>query len=495
MLTICVSRLAGYAFILLPKGFKFAPVKKLFLSASLLALLGIAILSGPGCANIVPPQGGPRDSLPPQLVKASPPDSSVNFQGRNIELTFNEYIDLQETRANLTVSPMYEIQPEISAKLRTLTIRIKDSLEANTTYTFNFGNAIRDITENNVLRGFSYSFSTGPALDSLRLGGSVILAESGAIDTTILVELYRNLTDSAVQKQGPRYITHLDAQGRFEFRNLPAGTFAVYALEDKNNRRYLAKNQLFAFLDSTVTTGRPGAPVQLYAYREVPLTAPGAGPGGTRATAQPAADRRLKYTAPTTPQALQTDYRITFDNKVQRFDSTKVRLIRDSINTAPFNLRLDSTSKVLSLNTKWEPGSTYTLYLDKDFATDTSGRSQLRTDTITFLARRMEDYGKLLLRFRNVQAASNPVLQFVQGGVVIFSAPISSGTLTRDLFQPGDYDLRVLFDRNGNGQWDLGSFFEGRKQPELVRPVERKLTVKADIENEIEIALPDPPGK
>ncbi|RYY41392.1 MAG: hypothetical protein EOO08_01940 [Chitinophagaceae bacterium] len=469
-------------------------MKKIVLSAGLAGLLGVALLSGPGCANIVPPQGGPRDSLPPRLVKASPPDSTVNFQGRNIELTFNEYIDLQETRANLTVSPMYDIQPEISAKLRTLTIKIKDSLEANTTYTFNFGNAIRDITENNVLRGFSYTFSTGPALDSLRLAGNVTLAETGTVDTTVLVELYRNLDDSAVQKQGPRYITHVDAQGNFEFRNLPAGTFAVYALEDKNNRRYLAKTQLFGFTDSTVTSGSKNA-VRLFAYREAAAaTTTGASPAG-RSTPQPATDRRLKYVATTAPQELRSDYRIVFENKVKAFDSSKVRLIRDSSTTVPFALSLDSTSKVLVLRSSWEPGSNYTLFLDKDFATDSTGRSQLRTDTVRFAARRTADYGRLLLRFRNVQAGTNPVLQFVQSGAVVFSAPISSGTLTRELFLPGDYELRVLFDRNGNGQWDPGKFFEGRRQPELVRPIDRKLTVKPDMENEIEIALPDPPVK
>ena len=464
------------------KGYSFAAAFLLLVLAQL----------GNSCANIVPPAGGPRDSLPPRLVKASPPDSSTNFHGKTIELTFDEYITLQETRANLTVSPMYEIQPEISTHLRTLRIRIKDSLEANTTYTFNFGSAIRDFNEGNILRDFDYTFSTGPTLDSLTLSGSVILAETGEVDTTILVELYRNLDDSAVVKQGPRYITHPDAQGNFRFRNLPAGTFAVYALEDKNNRRYLAKNQLFGFIDSTVNSARPGVPVQLYAYRETPLAATG-GTGAPRATPQAATDRRLKYTTSNGPQDLESDFRISFENKVKTYDSSKLRLLRDSSTLVPFRLRLDSTQHVLSLRPSWEPGASYQLILEKDFATDSSGRSQLRNDTIAFSAKRTTDYGKLLLRFRNVDTASHPVLQFLQGGNVVFSAPVGSGTLSRDLFAPGEYDLRVLFDRNGNGVWDAGRFFGGHRQPEIVRPVDRKLTIKADLDNEIEIALPDPP--
>ncbi|RYY66698.1 MAG: hypothetical protein EOO12_03440, partial [Chitinophagaceae bacterium] len=406
------------------------------------------------------------------------------------------YITLQETRTNLTVSPMYEIQPEISTRLRTLTIRLKDTLEPNTTYTFNFGSAIRDFNEGNILRDFDYTFSTGPALDSLSLGGIVTLAETGGTDTTLLVELYRNLQDSAVVTQGPRYITHPDAEGRFRFRNLPAGTFAVYVLEDKNNRRYLAKNQLFGFLDSSVTTGRNNTPLQLYAYRETPAATNGASPSGApRSTPQAATDRRLKYSTTPGTQDLQSDFRITFDNKVKTFDSSKVRLYRDSTTAVPASLRLDSTRHVLSLRTAWTEGASYQLILEKDFATDTTGRSQLRNDTILFSAKRSTDYGKLLLRFRRAIPSSNPVLQFVQGDKVVFSAPVGSGTFSRDLFPPGDYDLRLLFDRNGNGVWDAGRFFGGKRQPEIVLPVERKLTVKPDLDNEIEIELPQPPGR
>ncbi|GAB4093708.1 Ig-like domain-containing domain [Flaviaesturariibacter terrae] len=463
-----------------------------FLAAAFLLLLLAHI--GNSCANIVPPAGGPKDSLPPRLVKATPADSSTNVSAKTIELTFNEYIDLQDTRNNLTVSPMYEIQPEISAKLRTLTIKLKDTLEPNTTYTFNFGNAIRDITENNVLRGFAYTFSTGPALDSLSLSGTVTLAETGGTDTTMLVELYRNLDDSAVVKQGPRYITHPDPQGRFVFHNLPAGTFAVYALEDKNNRRYLAKSQLFGFIDSSVHTGSRPAPLEIHAYREAAAAATGAA-GAPRAPVQPATDRRLKYNTPGGPQDLFGSYRISFDNKLKKFDSSRIRLLQDSSTTVVPRVRLDSTGRVLSLSTTWNPGSAYTLILEKDFATDSTGRSQLRNDTLHFSAKRSTDYGKLRLRFRNAVAGTHPVLQFVQNGNVVYSASIAGGVLNNDLFAPGDYELRVLFDRNGNGQWDPGHFFGERRQPEIVKPIERRLTVKADIENEIEIAVPDAPAR
>src|SRR5688572_27347745 len=127
----------------------------------ILLILGISVISGTGCANIVPPQGGPRDTLPPLLTRATPADSTLNFRGNRIELTFNEYIDLENPQQKVLISPT--IDPNMEVRLRTLTIRLRDTLDPNTTYTINFGDALKDINEGNVARDFTYTFSTGPA--------------------------------------------------------------------------------------------------------------------------------------------------------------------------------------------------------------------------------------------------------------------------------------------------------------------------------------------
>src|ERR1051325_9968886 len=96
----------------------------------------------PGCANILPPEGGFRDSLPPELLKATPADSSKNFKGNTITMTFDEFIQLDNYVQNLIISPMPKNFPGVESRLRTLTVKFKDSLEPNTTYTLNFGNTI-----------------------------------------------------------------------------------------------------------------------------------------------------------------------------------------------------------------------------------------------------------------------------------------------------------------------------------------------------------------
>jgi hypothetical protein len=441
----------------------------------------------PSCANIVPPAGGPRDSLPPKLIKASPDNGTTNFRGKNIVLQFDEFVDLAELQKNLMFTPTFNAEPRIEVKLRTITLTIKDSLEHNTTYSFNFGDAIRDINEGNVLHNFTYRFSTGPVLDSLKLEGNVILAETGKADSTLSVFLYRNPEDSAVMKERPRYITKLNSKGHFSFENLPAGTYSIYALKDvSGSRRYLDKSQLFAFADSPVVVKPDAKPVVLLAYSEQ----------SPKLTTQPkpanSNDRRLRISTNITgsEQDLLKNLELSFERPLKNFDSSMLKLTVDSIyQPVVTSVKLDSTRRKIIVRAAWKAGAGYHLIADKEFAEDSTGRKLFKTDTIHFVAKKTSDYGTLSIRLRNVDTRANPILQFVQNNEVVFSAPINSGVYTNGLFLPGDYELRVLYDANRNGKWDPGSFFKVKKQPETVKPIERRITVKAAWDNEFEIAL------
>src|SRR5947208_10926742 len=91
-----------------------------------ICFLTINVISSPGCANILPPAGGYRDSLPPELLKASPSDSSKQFHTNQITLTFDEFVDIQNINENLIISPIPEKQPVVEAKLRTVIVKLKE---------------------------------------------------------------------------------------------------------------------------------------------------------------------------------------------------------------------------------------------------------------------------------------------------------------------------------------------------------------------------------
>ena len=441
-----------------------------------------------GCANIIPPAGGPRDTIPPVLVDSDPADSTVNFNHRSINLTFDEYIDLRELQANLLLTPTFDRNPVIRIKGRSMNIRFQDSLEKNTTYVINFGNALTDVTENNVLKNFDYTFSTGPALDSLEISGRVLLAETGEVDSTLSVLLHRRTYDSAVVKDRPPYIVRVDSRGYFRFKHLPADSFSIFALGDAGySKKYLTATQLFAFANQRVVAGKADS-LKLYAYREKsqPATAPpGAGAGRTPN------DRRLRFNTLTTEQQdLLTDYVFDFTVPLRSFDSARVSLSKDSVFTpVSFSTKLDSAKKQLRVITKWEEGAKYNLILDKEFATDTLGRQLLKTDTLFFTTKKLADYGAVSIKLKNIDLAARPVLQFVQNNNIVFSVPLKKAEFSEKVFIPGDYSLRILYDRNGNGIWDPGKYFGEKKQPELVFAIDQAITVKPAADNSFERGL------
>ncbi|MGH2552884.1 MAG: Ig-like domain-containing protein [Chitinophagaceae bacterium] len=452
----------------------------------------------PGCANIIPPQGGARDTLPPQLIKASPEDSTRNFTGTRITFSFNEFIDLQNIQENLLVSPSPKTNPFVESKLNSITVRIKDSLEANTTYSLNFGNAIKDYNEGNILKGFTYVFSTGPFIDSLELHGKVVLAETGKVDTTIVVILHSNSSDSAVVKEKPRYLAKLNGEGHFVFKNLPPKTFYLYAIKDEGGSlRYFNDKQLFAFADSPVVAGLKSEPVTLYAYATKSPTllsiVSSLNIGTKKKAVSETADKRLKFQTNLVgnQQDLQGNFIMTFDQPLRMFDSSKIHLYTDSafFPVQSYLFKKDSSSRKIQLDIVWKENTSYHIILDKDFAEDSSGKKLLKTDTLNFKTKSLNDYGSLLLKFHGLDIVLNPVLQFIINDNIYKSFPLTNSTFSQTLFLPGDYELRILYDKNKNGIWDPGAFFGKHKQPELVNPIQRKITVKPAWQNEFDISL------
>jgi hypothetical protein len=458
-----------------------------------ITILSISFIGGSGCANIVPPEGGFRDSIAPVLKKASPVDSSRNFQGNKINFTFDEYVQVDNFQQNVIVSPIQKNLPTYTSRLNTLSVRIKDTLEPNTTYTINFGESIKDVNEGNIMKNFTYVFSTGPFIDSLTFRGNVFVAETGQADTTLIVILHKKAEDSVVAKERPRYMTKLDGKGNFSFKNLPSGTFYVYALKDESRMYRYNPKQLFAFADSPVVVRQNTTPVTLYAYEAVKISEP-ASPS-TPTTKQNAADKRLKFQTTIqngSSQDMLQKFSLLFERPLRKFDSAKVRFVTDTTYTpvTGYTWSKDSTKKKVTLNYTWTENTLYHLILQKDFAADTLGQQLLRADTISFTTMKNSDYGKLIIRFRNLDLSKNPVLQFVQAGDVKISFPLTGEVFSQAFFLPGEYDLRLLYDANKNGVWDPGQFFGKHKQPEIVKPVsERKVIVKKNWDNDFEIRL------
>jgi hypothetical protein len=445
------------------------------------------------CANMLPPGGGPRDSLPPRLVMATPKDSGLNAGGHEVNLVFDEYVTLDNPITNVIISPTLKSTPLITSKLRNVTISFpKDTLQPNTTYTFDFGDAVKDVNEGNIARGLRYVFSTGNRIDYNTYSGKIILAETGKVDSNMIVMLHRNLDDSAVAKEKPEYYTRVNGRGEFMFHNLPEGVFAVYALtKGTYNNVYIDTSKTFAFLDKPVTISASVKPDTLYAYqavkREASQFATGASP-----VKLPNADKRLRY-SPEFDNGLQDiliDMSLNFNRRLNKPDTQHIVLYDTAFRKlSGYSVALDSGRTKLVISYPWKENTPYRLVIAKEAVTDTLGNTLAKIDTLRFTTKREADYGSVRLRFPNIDLAKNPVLQLLQGDKLVESVPLTTGEFSRKLFKPGTYDMRILFDANKNGTWDPGHFFRNKRQPEIVENITRQLVVKANWDNEVNITL------
>ncbi|UCG28226.1 MAG: Ig-like domain-containing protein [Bacteroidales bacterium] len=205
------------------------------------------------CAKVGSPSGGEVDKTPPRVLKSYPDNYSVDFQGKKIEITFDEYIQLMELNQKLIISPPMKEKPDIRLKGKSILVDIEEELLENTTYTFNFFDAIADNNANNPLENFEFVFSTGNTIDSLSLEGKAIKAFDLQPEENVFIVVHENLDDSAFMKMIPVYVTKADEKGFFRINNMKQDTFRVFALKDANmNYMYDQPGEFIAFADTVV---------------------------------------------------------------------------------------------------------------------------------------------------------------------------------------------------------------------------------------------------
>ncbi|MDR0799136.1 MAG: Ig-like domain-containing protein [Dysgonamonadaceae bacterium] len=217
-------------------------------------LLGLLILCGfYACASIGSPSGGAYDLTPPQMIASKPEPNTIRFTGHKIELLFDEYISLEKPSEKVIITPPQQQAPVIKAIGRKITVELKDSLLPNTTYTFDFTDAIVDNNEKNAIEGFTYAFSTGDVVDSLIVSGILLNAENLEPMPNIMVGLHVNLDDSAFTSLPFLRTSRTNDRGRFWIRNVSPGTYHVFALNDQNrNYRFDQPEEAIAFDDSLI---------------------------------------------------------------------------------------------------------------------------------------------------------------------------------------------------------------------------------------------------
>ena len=223
---------------------------------SLCALFSLLLLCR--CANPVTPEGGPKDVTPPKATDCDPPALTTHFHKKDIRITFNKYIQLKDQHNQINIAPPLLPHTDIRLRGKSIFIKLADTLKSNTTYSINFGEAISDLTENNILHDFTYTFSTGSYIDSLSLSGRILNAFDQVPQKDVIAMLYINENDTLPLDSlpfhvKPYYMAKTNENGDFIFRNLRDVPFLLFALKDMNGDYiFNLPNEKIAFCDSLV---------------------------------------------------------------------------------------------------------------------------------------------------------------------------------------------------------------------------------------------------
>lgn len=229
---------------------------KIALRAAVLLLFGGAFFSR--CANIMTPEGGPKDTIPPVIVKLEPDNFTTNFKAKKIYIEFDEYVQIKDQNKEMFTSPAMKKMPQVALRGKGIVVTIRDTLLENTTYAIDFGSAIRDNNEGNPLNAMRYVFSTGDKVDSMMCSGYT--ADSYKADSVSRTFIWFYIADSLPVTPGydstifnrkPDVIARAQNNGIFIAQNLKPVNYRIYAFGDKNdNQLYEAGTDLVGILDT-----------------------------------------------------------------------------------------------------------------------------------------------------------------------------------------------------------------------------------------------------
>lgn len=216
----------------------------------------IVVIAWFSCAKQSSPMGGPKDEDPPILLETYPQNNSINVRPREINLLFNEFIQLENPNKQIIITPRVKADEiEFLAIKNRVNIKLNQELEDETTYVFNFQKSVQDITEKNPAESLKLVFSTGSTIDSLSISGKItyIFPPKEKELKDILVGLYEENDTTDLFTSPPYYISQADTAGNFSITNIKAGVFRLYAWHDENNSlKAEYRNEAYGFYSEPI---------------------------------------------------------------------------------------------------------------------------------------------------------------------------------------------------------------------------------------------------
>ena len=505
-------------------------------------ILILVVFIHASCANMVALTGGDKDTKAPQLLKAKPNNFQTNFNSNNIELLFDEYLQLKNAEEQIIISPNNGLKIKAKIKGKKINLILSGELKANTTYNINFGEALSDYTESNVLRDFQYVFSSGANLDSISIRGQVKDAFKGDFLKGAIVGLYAMpVNDSCVYLNKPEYYARTNAQGYYQIKNIKEGKYKISVLaETNNNKIYDNDEELIGFYDTDLDLKKDTALSVIGAFRALP----------SKIKLKESSLKGNKISLLFNQRVKNIQYQIEPRTSILLVDKTNTDSLeiylkekKDSINiiltadgyrdTVLLKNEKDKKKSFLKLDINNYQNPTNTIYINSLLPLTIINKDSiyLKTDSLKYikLNTKLSDNTKEIIinypfeinkkqeliiadsallnsSMEHNKAIKYQVKSFNEesfGNLIIHTSPsayqiiyellsaekVIYRTISKEedinikLLNPGEYKLRIINDVNNNNNWDTGNYLL-KKQAEKVNyyPGNIKVRVNWDLE-------------
>lgn len=220
------------------------------------------------CAQVAQPPGGKKDTLAPKLVSSMPTARQLNYNGKTVELEFSEYVNSENLQQKITITPQDSNTFVVKSLPLGIRLTFAKPFLPNTTYTIDFADGIKDITERNIARNTKIVFSTGATIDSLFLTGNVVDDETRQPLLGFVVGLFASTDTLPINRKRPQYFARTDSSGNYRIENVKAGLYKVYGFDDKDlNLVNNTPGERVAFRDSILNLNRNYSDVNMVAFR------------------------------------------------------------------------------------------------------------------------------------------------------------------------------------------------------------------------------------
>ena len=489
--------------------------------------------------------GGEKDTKAPQLLKAKPNNLQTNFNSNNIELVFDEYLQLKNAEEQLIISPNNGLKIKAKIKGKKINLSLSGNLKNNTTYNINFGEALSDYTESNVLRDFQYVFSTGANLDSISIRGQVKDAFKGDFLKDATVGLYAlPISDSSVYQNKPDYYARTSAQGYYQIKNIKEGKYKLFALaESNNNKIYDNDEEIVGFIDTDLDLKKDTGLSVINAFRVLPSKIKlkeNTLKGNKISLLFNQRVKNIQYQLTPKTEILLVDkintdsleiylkdkkdslsivltaegYRDTILLKSEKekkksilnldinnyqnpsntiyinsllpltiINKDSIYLKTDSLKYIKLNTKLSDNSKEIIIQYPLEINKKYELII-ADSVLQNSNLEHNRALKYQVKSYNEENFGNLNI---NTNPSSNQIIyELLTGEKVVYRVISKEEKINIKLLNPAEYRLRMISDENNNNTWDTGNYLL-KKQAEKVSYYPAGIKVRANWDLEINL--------